>query len=95
MEKVAPSPRWLLTSMQPPLNFTIPYTVDSPRPVPLPSALVVKNGSKIWSSTAGEIPLPLSFTVSLTLKPGVTSGKRDASSDPIIWLLVLTSMLTS
>ena len=28
--------------------FTIPYTVDSPRPVPLPTSLVVKNGSNTW-----------------------------------------------
>ena len=29
----------------PPLCCTMPYTVDSPRPVPIPNPLVVKNGS--------------------------------------------------
>jgi len=29
------------------VGFTIPYTVESPRPVPRPTSLVVKKGSKI------------------------------------------------
>ena len=40
----------------------MPYTVESPRPVPLPTALVVKNGSKIWAHTSGDMPLPVSLT---------------------------------
>ena len=40
----------------------MPVTVESPSPVPLPSSLVVKNGSKIFSKTSGDIPLPVSAT---------------------------------
>ena len=36
-----------------------PCTTDNPRPVPCPKPLVVKNGSKIRSTIAGSIPLPL------------------------------------
>ena len=39
-----------------------PYTMLSPRPVPLPGGLVVKNGSKTCSSTSGGMPQPLSLT---------------------------------
>ena len=46
MSKVAPAPGSLSTQMYPPVCFTMPYTVESPRPVPLPTSLVVKNGSK-------------------------------------------------
>ena len=44
--KVVPSPGVDSTQMTPPLWLTMPYTVASPRPVPSPTALVVKNGSK-------------------------------------------------
>jgi transposase-like protein len=40
-------------------------TVESPSPVPLPSSLVVKNGSKIRSKTSGVIPVPVSEMVTL------------------------------
>ena len=42
-----PEPSSLCAKIYPPLCFTIPYTVDKPRPVPLPFSLVVKNGSKM------------------------------------------------
>ena len=41
MRKVVPSPGAVSTSMVPPPRVTIPYTVDSPSPVPLPFSLVV------------------------------------------------------
>ena len=50
--------------MSPPSWRTIPYTVESPIPLPLPMALVVKNGSKMWLRVSGVIPLPVSLTVS-------------------------------
>lgn len=44
---VEPCPRALSTSIQPPDWMTTPNTVERPRPVPLPSSLVAKKGSKI------------------------------------------------
>src|SRR5680860_735170 len=38
--------------MFPPDCFTIPYTVERPNPVPLPSFLVVKKGSKMRSAVS-------------------------------------------
>lgn len=45
----------LTTSIWPPVCETYPKTWLSPRPVPFPSGLVVKNGSKMWSRTSGGI----------------------------------------
>ena len=42
--------------MCPPLCSTIPYTVESPSPVPFPGSLVVKNGSKMRAWLAGPCP---------------------------------------
>ena len=38
------------------------FTSDKPSPVPTPTSLVVKNGSKMRSSTCGAIPVPVSRT---------------------------------
>ena len=54
------------TSMPPPLCATIPYTVERPRPVPIPSCFVVKNGSKMCGRTSSAIPGPSSATASVT-----------------------------
>ena len=40
-----------------------------PRPVPLPTSLVVKNGSKIVSSMVGAMPVPVSVTAMATKSP--------------------------
>ena len=45
----------------------------SPRPVPLPVGLVVKNGSKIRCRTAGSMPVPSSAT-SMQTPAGLPSG---------------------
>jgi hypothetical protein len=66
MLKVVPAPSSLLMEMFPPLSFTIPYTTDSPRPVPLPTSLVVKKGSKIFAFTSSVMPVPVSLTASIT-----------------------------
>ena len=50
----------------PPRSVTMPCTSDRPRPVPTPTSLVVKNGSKMRSSTSGAMPLPVSATTSRT-----------------------------
>jgi hypothetical protein len=42
----------LCTRIDPPLCFTMPYTVARPSPVPCPFGLVVKKGSKIRASPA-------------------------------------------
>src|SRR5437868_1636407 len=56
--------------MNPPLCFTMPYTVASPRPVPLPFSLVVKNGSNRWACVTGSMPVPVSLTASIVYLPG-------------------------
>src|SRR5574341_215077 len=60
--------------MYPPLCFTIPYTVASPSPVPLPTSFVVKNGSNMWAWTSGVIPAPVSLTASIACGPAGASG---------------------
>jgi len=52
--------------MKPPVCLTMPYTVDSPSPVPLPTSLVVKNGSKILSMISVGMPVPVSSTSTST-----------------------------
>ena len=49
-----------------------PYTVDSPNPVPLPTSLVVKKGSKTCFFVVASIPVPVSVIASITCIPGVT-----------------------
>jgi hypothetical protein len=63
---VAPRPGALSTSMPPPLCATMPYTVESPSPVPLPRPFVVKNGSKTRARVAASMPDPVSVTASST-----------------------------
>src|SRR3989442_9330912 len=46
----------------PPSSVTIPYDTESPRPLPSPGGLVVKNGSKIRGSASSGIPGPVSRT---------------------------------
>ena len=59
-----PAPRSERRRMAPPLWRTMPNTVDRPRPVPLPGALVVKNGSKTRLRVASSMPSPVSVTES-------------------------------
>src|SRR6266480_101577 len=60
IRNVAPSPGVLATEIVPPCSLTIPYVMDKPRPVPFPTSLVVKNGSKIRRSSPDGIPCPVS-----------------------------------
>lgn len=55
---VVPCPGALSSATRPPDWRTKPYTIDSPRPLPLPVALVVKKGSNTRAFTACDIPLP-------------------------------------
>ena len=52
--------------MKPPVCLTMPYTVERPSPVPLPTSLVEKNGSKILSMMSGGMPVPVSATSTST-----------------------------
>ena len=67
--KVAPWPGLLATAMSPSDCLAKPNAWLRPRPVPLPTSLVVKNGSKIVSSSSGAMPLPVSATVMATKSP--------------------------
>ncbi len=49
-----------------PVDFTMPYTIESPNPVPFPFSLVVKKGSKMRACVAASIPKPLSDTANRT-----------------------------
>ena len=71
-----PLPGLLSTSIAPPTLSRILCTVESPRPVPLPFGLVVKNGSKIRSRTSVGIPLPLSSTIIRTQSSPQLEVKR-------------------
>ncbi len=46
--------------------FTKPYTMLNPRPVPLPAALVEKNGSNTLSRIDFGMPWPVSLTAIIT-----------------------------
>ena len=63
---VVPCPGSLYTKMWPSLCLTIPWTVASPSPVPLPASLVVKKGSKMWPRTSLSMPCPVSLTAIIT-----------------------------
>ena len=57
-----PLPSSLVTFTVPPAWCAKPCTCDRPSPVPLPTGLVVKNGSNTLSSTSGAMPVPVSAT---------------------------------
>src|SRR3989454_370256 len=70
MRNVAPSPGVLTIEIVPPCSLTIPYVMDKPRPVPFPTSLVVKNGSKIRCSSPDGIPCPVSTNaISIVAEP--------------------------
>src|ERR1700739_3053716 len=46
--------------MEPSCSWRMVAAIDSPRPVPLPTGLVVKNGSKMCGKFAGSMPQPSS-----------------------------------
>ena len=50
----------------PPDCLAKPNTCASPRPEPLPTSLVVKNGSNTRASTSGVMPVPVSLTETMT-----------------------------
>ena len=56
-----PRPTALSTSIAPPWALTMPWLTDRPSPVPLPTSLVVKNGSKIRCRFSSGMPQPVSM----------------------------------
>src|SRR2546430_837930 len=67
---VVPRPISLSTKMKPPLRFNVPYTIDRPRPVPLPISFVVKNGSNMRACVLSVMPWPVSATDRTAYSPG-------------------------
>ena len=63
---VVPRPTSLEILAWPPDCLAKPKTMLSPRPVPFPTSLVVKKGSKACACTWGGMPTPLSVTAIMT-----------------------------
>jgi hypothetical protein len=61
MVKVEPAPGLLSTVSVPPSWVTMPWQMDRPSPVPVPSGLVVKKGSKMRPRMCSGIPQPESL----------------------------------
>src|SRR5229473_1116724 len=64
--KTVPLPSWLWTVISPPSDVTMRWQMASPRPVPRPTGLVVKNGLEIRPRIASGIPVPVSRTSTAT-----------------------------
>ena len=58
----------------------MPKTVASPSPVPLPTSLVVKNGSKTRAITSGGMPVPVSLTRRRTQRATPCSSSLSTAS---------------
>ena len=67
---VVPWPGVEAAVIRPPACSAMPRQIDSPRPVPWPGPLVVKNGSNACCRTSSGMPCPLSETRSTTQWPG-------------------------
>ncbi len=105
--KVVPRPGSLVTATSPPDCLANPNTWDRPRPVPLPTSLVVKNGSKMRATTSAGMPAPMSESETAAKGPGALAwprmdGKRDAAVQPqgqrplaVIASRAFTAMFTS
>ena len=58
---------WRLRMRTPPPDCLVkPYTIDIPRPLPMPNCLVVKKGSKTRARVLPSMPMPLSVTAICT-----------------------------
>jgi hypothetical protein len=63
---VVPRPSWLVSRSAPPAWVTRVWAMDRPRPVPLPTGLVVKKGSTARVKVTASMPVPVSPTVTAT-----------------------------
>src|SRR5579884_125193 len=66
---LVPTPGLLSQLISPPCSLMMLRHTERPSPVPSPTGFVVKNGSKIFSIFSGEIPQPVSATVTWTNSP--------------------------
>jgi len=83
---VVPTPGLDSSAMPPPACSTIPYTVDSPRPVPRPSGFVVKYGSNARAIVSLSMPVPVS--------PTARRAYRPAERRPVVSLKSPTSTMS-
>ena len=67
-----PRPGAVSKSTKPSFCLTMPWQVASPRPVPRPGGLVVKNGSKRRAAAVSSMPMPVSLTERRTQRPALT-----------------------
>ena len=73
----------------------MPCTVASPSPVPSPTSLVVKKGSKMRSSTPGSIPVPVSLTARRTYSPTVPVSIASVPPDGIASRALIARLTTT
>ena len=66
------------TAILPRCILTMPWVTARPRPVPLPTCLVVKNGLKSFSRCSGAMPVPVSAIVEHHVLVGAVERDRDA-----------------
>ena len=66
IRNVVPRPTSLSTASSPPKRVMMLWHTNSPSPVPTPTGLVVKNGSKMRERISGGIPAPVSLTSTIT-----------------------------
>src|SRR5438034_843295 len=89
---VHPAPGRVSRVMRPPCSFMMPWQMESPSPVPSPSRLVVKNGSKTRAASSSVIPGPESVTLTAMLSPtrrAVIQIRPDGASLAIAWHALL------
>ena len=79
--KVVPCPTSLVTRTDPFACCAKPQTWGRPRPVPLPTSFVLKNGSKARVSTSGGMPWPVSLTAIATLQVLPAAGDHVLGPD--------------
>ena len=93
MVKVEPAGGVLVTLISPPDCLAKPSAWLRPRPVPLPTSLVVKNGSKMASSMSAGIPDPVSVTETATNRPSRRAWPRSTgmASTASTWMTRLPS----
>src|SRR6266851_3981923 len=60
MRNRVPTPTLLATSISPPIAVMRLWQIERPSPVPTPTGLVVKKGSKMRGRTSSGIPMPVS-----------------------------------
>ncbi len=81
--KVAPWPRAERKRILPPCSLMMPWQIDRPRPVPSPSALVVKKGSKTRACSSSGMPGPSSVISTAMPSSQVRACTRTVPPRPV------------